>query len=255
MKFKHLVFTALLLLGSNAVAFDHEHTLWGSVLSNYLSDEALFKYEDLKKDVNENKNHEFVKYISSIQQLKGNEFSELNKNQQLAFLINAYNALTVKLILDNYPLKSIKEIGTFFKSAWKQNFFSLLDGQIKNLDTIEHKWIRPKYKDYRIHAAVNCASISCPSLRFEPYLGSKLDDQLDQQMKLWLNDKTKNQVNSKNNVYTVSKIFDWYKDDFEKWGNGVLKVINKFSPKSKNSEARKIKIRYMNYNWNLNQAK
>ncbi|MCB0363217.1 MAG: DUF547 domain-containing protein, partial [Bdellovibrionales bacterium] len=177
-----------------------------------------------------------------------------DSKQKMAFLINAYNALTVKLILDHYPVKSIKKIGSFFSNPCKLEFFKLLDGKISSLDPIEHVWLRPKYKDYRIHAAVNCASISCPQLRNEAFIAERLEEQLNEQMGLWLQDKNRNEIEIKDKTFRASKIFDWYKDDFQSWGGGIWNVLKKHLKSSKlPQDIDSFEIDYLEYNWDLNE--
>ncbi len=251
-----IALASLLLYSNLSFGFDQTHKKWTDVLSNYQTKTGLVKYSQLKKDIKVNSKHAFTNYLSDLQSLKIKDFKLMSKNDQMAFLINSYNAFTIKLILDHYPTKSIKKIGGFFSSPWKLEFFSLFEGQIKALDPIEHEWLRPKYKDYRIHAAVNCASISCPPLRFEAYTGTKLDQQLSDQMTLWLKDQTRNQISKDNSTYKVSKIFDWYKEDFETWGGGILNVISKhLDLKLSQDQKTKARISYLNYDWSLNESK
>lgn len=238
-----------------AWSFDQNHVKWNSVTSSYLTKQGLFQYKKLKEDLAANPKHDFNQYLEEIQKLKFKDYQEFNKDQKMAFLINAYNALTVKLIIDHYPVKSIKDIGWFGK-AWKLEFFSLLDGKIKSLNPIEHEWLRPFSKDYRVHSAVNCASISCPQLRAEAYTANKLSKQLDEQMTLWLADTTRNEIEVSKKELVVSKIFDWYKADFKDWGPGVQGVFNKYGPKnSKDKIDDSFTIKYLNYDWDLNEAK
>lgn len=245
-----------LLLPFSAFAFDQNHAAWTQVLSKYQDSHGLIRYRQLKSDAAADKNHPFNTYLNAIQHVSTNEYNSWNSNQKKAFLINSYNALTVKLIVDNYPVKSIKKIGGLFTKPWNVKFFSLLDGQITSLDPIEHQWLRPKFKDYRVHAAVNCASYSCPPLRHEAFVADKLDAQLDGQMRAWLGDRTRNQLDSGQGVYKLSKIFDWYGKDFEQWGGGPVNVINKFLKKPLSREtASQIKVEYLDYNWDLNEAK
>lgn len=240
----------------SSFGFDSTHKQWTDILAKYQTAEGLIRYKDLKSDETKGPNHPFALYLKSLSEVPETEFNKWSKNDKKAFLINAYNALTVKLILDHYPVKSIKKIGGFFSKPWSLEFFSLLDGKIKSLDPIEHKWLRPIYKDYRIHAAVNCASFSCPPLRHEAFQGSKLDAQLDDQMKAWLQDKTRNQLDPAHKVFKVSKIFDWYKKDFDAWGGGVVAVINHYmNPPVSRDVAKEIEIQYLDYNWDLNEAK
>lgn len=247
--------TGICLTVQMAVAFDHSHKDWDSVLKKYQNVQGFVRYKALKADSAKDGNHLFEKYLTSIQEVRAKEFASWSREQQMAFLINAYNALTVKLIINHYPITSIKKIGGIFTKPWGMEFFSLFGGEIKSLDPIEHKWLRPKYKDYRIHAAVNCASYSCPPLRREAYVAEKLDEQLNEQMTAWLQDKERNNVDLAHKDFEVSKIFDWYKDDFETWGGGVVKVILKHAKIDKVEGALQgIQLKYLPYNWDLNEA-
>jgi hypothetical protein len=189
----------------SAAAFDPTHKEWTEVLKKYQDSRGHMLYRQLKADLGPK--HPFASYLSAIQALPKVEFEKWSEAQKKAFLINAYNALTVKLIVDHYPVKSIKKIGGLFTKPWTLEFFSLLGGEIKALDPIEHEWLRPKFKDYRIHAAVNCASVSCPPLRNEAFTADKLDSQLDSQMRSWLSDKDRNRLNGEK--FEISKIFSW----------------------------------------------
>ncbi len=253
-----LLLSPLVLFGraTSAQDFDHDHSKWTKILKAYLDPQGLVHYKSLQEAIANGKAQDFPVYLNEIQAVRLGSYNGWTKNQQLAFLINAYNALTVRLILNNYPISSIKKIGGFFTKAWDVEFFNLLEGQLKSLDPIEHKWIRPKFKDYRIHAAVNCASISCPRLRSEAYVASSLDRQLNEQMKEWLGDSTRNVIDLANNKIEHSQIFSWYKDDFNQWGGGMLQVISKHLslPISKD-QAKKLKIKTLTYNWLLNEAK
>lgn len=253
---KVLSLLAIFFLSIPAFAFDHIHLRWSEVLKKYQNTQGYVSYKKLKEDAALDKKHNFYQYLAEIQSVKQSEFDRWTSDEKKAFLINSYNALTFKLIVDHYPVASIKKIGGIFTKPWSLEFFSLLEGKIKKLDPIEHEWLRPTFKDYRIHAAVNCASVSCPPLRSEAFVASKLDAQLDDQMKLWLNDKTRNQINYQTKVFKVSKIIDWYKADFEDWGGGVVNVINKYVTNSLPREiSSQIKVQYLPYNWDLNEAK
>jgi hypothetical protein len=155
--------------------------------------------------------------------------------------------------VDNYPVASIRDIGGFLKKPWSIEFFNLLDGKAKTLDTIEHQLLRPVYKDIRIHAAVNCASISCPQLRGEAYSGARLNEQLEAQMRLWLADANRNQFAAASGDVKISKIFDWYVQDFVAWGGGVREVLTRYGPpEAKAALSRASTIGYLDYNWQLN---
>lgn len=162
----------------------------------------------------------FQSYLTQLSSVSNAQFEEWSEADQLAFLINAYNAFTVALILTKWPdLESIKDIGGWFSSPWKQAFISLL-GEKVSLDHIEHTWIRGvgRYEDPRIHFAVNCASIGCPALRNEAYTGAQLNDQLNQQTRQFLSDRSRNRLDQ-GTVY-LSSIFKWYREDFEKGWRG-----------------------------------
>ncbi|MFK7826287.1 MAG: DUF547 domain-containing protein [Oligoflexales bacterium] len=235
-----------------SLAFDHEHKQWDAILKKNLTSKSLVSYKDIKANKGP-----LESYLKIIKNVKKSEYKKWNKQQKMTFLINAYNAYTVKVIIEHYPLKSIKDIGSLFTSTWKTKFpyLSLLEGSVLTLDGIEHDTLRKNFKDYRIHAAVNCASISCPVLRGEAYTAAKLDAQLDEQMKRWLADPSRNQFDSKKGTLELSKIFDWYEDDFVKWGGGIKKVLKKYGPKNaKQAIKKKADIDYMDYDWNLNDA-
>lgn len=237
-------------------SFDHGHAEWTKVLATYQNPVGLVNYAGLKADLAKDPVHPFGRYVTSIQSVSSGDFEKWTDNQKKAFLINAYNALTVKLIVDHYPVKSIKKIGGIFRKPWSLEFFSLLGGKIRSLDPIEHDWLRPKFKDFRIHAAVNCASISCPPLRHEAFVADRLDEQLDGQMRAWLTDSQRNALDSSKRVFTVSKIFDWYKKDFEEWGGGVVAVINRYLKTPLSREvASQVKVKYLGYDWGLNEFK
>lgn len=245
----------LALTAVTAFGFDHTHQDFGQTLSVYLVGGQV-KYSELKAAVDSTPNHPFQRYLRALQEVDRAQFDAFTPNQQKAFLINAYNSLTIKLILDHYPVASIRDIGGVFSNPWKMEFFSLLSGDIKALDPIEHEFLRPRYKDYRIHAAVNCASRSCPELRAEPYVAEKLDRQLDEQMARWLHDPSRNQVDRGGRKILLSKIFDWYRDDFVAYGGSVDAVIQKHaSDVFAGAIASKFSTDYLPYSWQLNEYK
>ena len=160
-------------------------------------------------------------YLSSLAKVDQTTFDSWSDNHQLAFLINAYNAHTIALILTEYPdITSIRDLGSFFSSPWKKEIAPLL-GEVRTLDDIEHNLIRGdnKYQEPRIHFAVNCASIGCPALREESYTGEKLGPQLQGQTQRFLADKTRNYV--LDDTLYLSKIFSWYGSDFEQGWQGA----------------------------------
>lgn len=159
--------------------------------------------------------------LTRLAQVQRDEFDRWPTAAQLAFLINAYNAGTVDLVLSGYPgISSIKDLGSLFSSPWKKRFLPLL-GKERTLDEIEHELIRGsgRYRDPRIHFAVNCASIGCPALRGEAYDSTRLDAQLEEQARRFLSDRSRNRLEGE--TLRVSPIFKWYRGDFEQGWHGA----------------------------------
>lgn len=208
---------------------------------------------------------ELKAYLQALEEVTQADFKVFNDAEQLAFLLNAYNAWTIELILTKYPdLKSIRDLGNIFRSPWKKSFIPLL-GKTVSLDDIEHDFIRGenKYNEPRIHFAVNCASIGCPSLREEAYVAAKLDTQLEAQTVRFMSDKSRNKIDG--DTLYLSSIFKWYKDDFALGFRGANSLesfvllykdsLNVSAAQQAELEIKAIKIRYLDYNWLLNDIK
>lgn len=237
-----------------AKEFDQAHAQWTTVLKNFVINKGAFtqvNYKALKENP-----QTLNTYLETLSQVEKPTFDKWSEKQRMSFWINAYNAFTVKLIVDHYPLKSIKDIGGFFSSPWKKDFFKLF-GQKFYLDKIEHEILRKKFTEPRIHFAVNCASIGCPALRDEAFTADQLDTQLAEQAKLFLNDSTRNRVEREKKKIVVSKIFKWFKEDF---GTKDEKVITFVFPYMKNEGDsldtwKKFSLDYSDYDWKLNEVK
>jgi Protein of unknown function, DUF547 len=210
---------------------------------------------------------ELKKVLDGFSALSKSDYEKLKKDDKLAFLINAYNAYTVELILTKYPdLKSIRDIGSLVTKTWRIKFFNLL-GEERHLDNVEHDMIRAPgvFEDPRIHVAVVCASIGCPALRPEAFLGSTIDATLDDSVKRFLKDKSRNRFNAASNKLEVSKIFDWYKGDFDKGFKGFssrevffAKYADSFTSDASALQAirdGKASIGFLEYDWSLNDKK
>ena len=174
--------------------------------------------------------------------------------EKLAFWINAYNILAIDAVTRAYPIDSILDEGSFFYSVWKRTA-GRVGGRNVTLEEIEHDILRPMGEP-RIHMAIVCASISCPSLRREPWSGAFLDSQFDDSMRGFLADRSKGMsLDSDAGVIYVSKIFNWFEEDFRFHG-GVLAYITPYVPDADRNwlsqNARDIEIRYLHYDWNLN---
>lgn len=202
-------------------------------------------------------------YLKALEGVSQSEFDAWPKEDQLAFLINAYNAWTVSFILTKWPdLKSIKDLGSFFSSPWSKEFVPLL-GETRSLDNIEHTLIRgsDRYNDPRIHFAVNCASIGCPALANIAFQGDNLDSLLETQTELFLADSSRNRLNGK--TLELSSIFKWYREDFEKgWKgyNSLEAFIHNYAsamslPESVKADLsnEKVDIKFLSYDWALNK--
>lgn len=222
-----------------------DHAAFDKLLKKHVSDKGLVDYKGFKADQTA-----FNQYLDMLS--KNAPASSWSKQEQMAYWINAYNAYTIRLVLDHYPVQSIKDIGSkikipFVTTPWAIKFFSI-GGDKMSLDNIEHGTLRKKFDDPRIHFALVCASISCPRLRNEAYTAAKLDSQLDDQGRDFLNNPAKNKIGKSS--AQLSRYFDWYKGDWSKNGQSVAKWVNKFST-AKMTDA--TPVTYLDYNWSLNQ--
>lgn len=240
----------LLLISFSVLSFDHTHKVFDEILQKrvtFKGNQSLVDYKNIKsKDLSKLKT-----YLDSLSAVSKKEYKSFSKDERLSFLINAYNAFTIKIIVDNYPVKSIKDLSTSVfgvpvpgKSVWDKKFFKLL-GKEMDLNGIEHGIIRRKFKEPRIHFAVNCASIGCPSLANNAFVASSLDAQLEKAAMNFLNNPKKNKL--KGGTLYLSKIFDWYGGDFKSLG-GPKKYVS-----SKLSLTGKFNVEFFDYDWNLNK--
>jgi hypothetical protein len=276
MKYVIGIVASMLLAAAGSVhaQFDHSHKSWDAMLKKHIvvvqgGKTSQVRYAGFKQDEAALKG-----YTESLSKVTDAEFKAFSKPQQMAFLINAYNAWTVQLILTRYPdLKSIKDLGGAFSSPWKQRFFKLL-GQDTHLDAIEHEMLRKKgvYDEPRVHFAVNCASIGCPALREEAFTADKLDAQLEEQAIRFLSDRSRNRYNAQREALEVSKIFDWFKEDWQSGYKGIgkdqtpvtsreqyfgryAKLLADKPEEQKAIADGKAAIRFLDYDWNLNDVK
>lgn len=227
---------------------DQSHAAFTAILKTHLKNNKV-DYAGLTKNPGE-----LNAYLDTLAAVPESAFDQWNRDQQMAFLINLYNATTLKLIVDHYPLKSIKDIGNILKGPWKQEVVRLF-GRLETLDYVENDLLRGKYKDPRVHFAVNCASIGCPSLRPEAFQGAKLDTQLDEQGRAFLREPSKNHLDAANKTLYLSPIFDWFKGDFTAKSGKVEKFIAPYVSDAdrKLIENGDLSMKTTDYNWNLNQ--
>lgn len=216
---------------SNQTPFSHD--IWNSLLTKHVTKSGVVNYNGFKKD-----RKKLLEYLSLLSEnLPNNSWS---KEEKLSYWMNAYNAMTVDLILRNLPLQSIKDI----KKPWDQRIWKL-GNKYYNLDEIEHQILR-KMDDPRIHFGINCASFSCPPLLNEAFIPSKVNKQLDTVATTFINDSTRNKLTA--NSVEISKIFDWFAKDFKTNGS-IINYLNKYASLKISEDA---KVRYMDYNWDLN---
>ena len=228
---------------------DQSHAAFTAILKKHLKNDMV-DYAGLKKNPGE-----LNAYLETLAAVPEPAFKKWNKDQQMAFLINLYNAATLKLIVDHYPLKSIKDIGNVLKGPWKQEVVRLF-GELETLDHVEHDLLRKNYHDPRIHFAVNCASIGCPALRPEAFQAVKLEAQLEEQSREFLGDSSKNRLDAKNKTLYLSPIFDWFKGDFTAKSGTIEKFVTPYVSAAERKVIEKggISIKYTDYDWNLNKS-
>ncbi|WP_439106076.1 DUF547 domain-containing protein [Congregibacter sp.] len=215
-------------------------------------------------DCFQSRQQELDQYLDELAAVSEETLLAQKQSTQLAFLINAYNAWTVKLILNNWPeVESIRDLGSILRSPWKKSFIPLL-GDTVSLDDIEHGMIRQegRFDDPRIHFAVNCASIGCPALRAEAYSGDTIDAQLEEQTQSFLADPSRNRF--EDGGLEVSSIFKWYRGDFEKGWRGYNDLesflghygnsLNLSAEQVSKLNAGEITIDFLDYDWRLNKA-
>lgn len=264
MRLKHF-WAALLLclttLAAQAAGFDH--SAWDTLLKKHV----VMLRGDSASEVDYaglmNNRAQLARYLAATSAVRREDFDRWSKAEQLAWLINSYNAWTVSLVLTGYPgISSIKDLGSFFQSPWKKAFIPLL-GETRSLDDIEHGLIRGsgRYNDPRIHFAVNCASIGCPALRAEAYQPDRLDAQLEESARLFLADRARNRVQA--DSLRVSSIFKWYRADFEKGWRGAGSLAQFFSlyrqslglndTAIRRLSSGEMDIQFLDYDWRLNK--
>lgn len=213
-----------------------DHSLWDGLLKKHVDEEGNVNYQGFKTDIADLETY--------LDQLSQNAPTAIwNKEERLAYYINLYNAATVKLIVDNYPVKSIKDI----PKRWKREWISV-GSKVTSLNDIEHKVLR-KMDEPRIHFAINCASYSCPKLLNVAFTPQSMERLLSKTTVDFINDKKRNRF--ENGTAQLSKIFQWFKGDFTK-KTSLLEYINTYleNPTPKDS-----KIEYLDYDWSLNEAK
>lgn len=256
--------TMLCLLAASTAAtagIDLAHREWSALLARHVHWNAagtatFVDYTGFQRD-----RAALKRYLTALSAVDETAYARWAQADRRVFLINAYNAYTVELVLTRYPkLASIKELGGLLSSPWQRRFFTLL-GRERSLDEVEHGLLRgaPDFDEPRIHFAVNCAAIGCPALRPEAYIGADLDAQLADQTARFLRDRSRNRI--ADGRAELSSIFRWYAGDFAKAG-GVRAfladhgaALGATAVQQQTLRAGRLPIRYLPYDWRLNAAR
>lgn len=257
-----LLLLAALLGAGSATAFDHGYADYGVLLQRHVQWSAdghasTVDYANLKRE-----RAALAAVLASWSAVDPLEFARWSREQQIAFLTNAYNGYTLEKVLTRYPdLRSIRDLGRFLRSPWKDDFFRLL-GEPRSLDWIEHEQLRPRYREPRLHFALNCASVGCPALRPEPYLAGRLSAQLDDQERRFLTDRRRNRYDAARDRLEVSAIFDWFGEDFAVGGGTLRNWLIARAALLADTEVDRQRLRRdrfeiepLDYDWSLNDRR
>ena len=252
MKRAEVLVISLLLISLSAVpvaAFDFSD--WDALIKKHVSlkkvDGVMIHAVDYKNLKSDEKFKKLTLRLNSVR-----EESLKTRDEKLAFWINTYNILAAKMVADRFPIKSIKDAGSFFNKVWKKPAGHVA-GKERTLNEIEHEILR-KMDEPRIHVAIVCASVSCPDLRLEAFKADSLNEQLNDQMTRFLQSPEKGmRIDKNSNRVYLSSIFKWFDDDFESRG-GVLKFISGYvSPEAAKALSNsRIDVSYLDYNWGIN---
>ncbi len=243
---------------------------YAKALKDHVDDRGMVNYQALKKNP-----HDLDAYLTALAGISEEDYSQWEEPEQIAFWINAYNGLTLKSIIDNYPIKS-----SFFKSinnpknsirqisgVWDKKTHRVM-GKKLSLNHIEHKILRVQFEEPRIHVALVCAAMGCPALRNEPYDGERLTQQLKDQSRRFLRNRAKLQILRANKIVSLSAIFKWYGKDFPaayrprrpigrhgKDTQAVLSYISRHldEPQKSYVLAGDYRVTYLDYDWSLNE--
>lgn len=250
-----LAAAALLSSAVSAAAAPPDYSAWNELLARYYDPAKGMSYKALKA-------HDAQTLAGLRRRLAEVDPASLAKNDQLAYWINLYNVSVVAVVVDHYPVESIRDVSTdpiIRLNVFKKPYVQAKGGAI-SLNDIENDKIRAGFKDPRIHFAINCAALSCPPIRTEAYAGSRLGEQLDDQARKFLNGPhgVRLEKDGDSLVVHTTKIMDWFGEDFDKWGGGRLAFIKRYVSPEKRGEidraGGRVKLDYDDYSWKLNDA-
>jgi uncharacterized membrane protein YdjX (TVP38/TMEM64 family) len=261
--FALLLFTVLITWTGvgNTASFDHSYAGYNVLLKRFVNDSRV-DYKGLMSDP-----EALERYLEGAAGVGNAQFNDWEESEQLSFLINLYNAATLKLIVDHYPVKSIKKIGSLFKGPWDQSVVRLF-GEVITLNNLEHNIIRKQYNEPRIHLALVCAAKGCPKLRSEAYVADRLNEQLDDQSRDYLSSPAGLHIDWERQIVYFSSIFKWYGEDFiagyspasefpglDRTERAVTNFSSRYLPALYRNylKAGGYSIKYMDYDWSLNE--
>ncbi len=234
--------------------FKAQHELWTRVLREHVTPEGWIDYRKLRRETRS-------QLDAYLRQIAGTDLRSLSsRDERVAFWINAYNAICVRTLIAHDLPKEVPHAVLFGKNIFTEETYRVA-GKVRSLDEIEHQILRKKYKDPRVHAALVCGASSCPRLRPEAYEAPILSKQLDEETRRWvqsgkdLKGKRKNYLDRSRKTMYVSKIFDWFEEDFGGNDRGVLAFVRRYASDEdrKFLESNRVRVRYLAYDWSLNQ--
>jgi hypothetical protein len=247
---------ALLLVSTQALTpapFEHSHQLLTQVLASHVS-RAGVDYANLAKE-----SDLLNRYLAGVQAVRPEELALWTEPQQFAFWINTYNAHILRLILDHYPIESIRDLGgTIFGLVWDLPLIPMGShnpdgsGEPLSFGDLEHQILRPRFKDARVHAAINCASVSCPPILAEAFEATKIEQQLDDAMRAFVLDEERNHLIQESNRLELSGIFDWFQTDFDRDAGSVRQFVLQYAGDSGGDWILGANLSYLDYSWALN---
>lgn len=231
--------------------FDHDHSAWTAILRRYVTGGSV-DYAAIRRTGR----GETRAYLRSLESVCPSDVESFTRAQKLAFWINAYNAYTVELILDHYPLTTIRSIGLLPGAAFREEFIELphRGSRPMSLNDIEHGILRREFHEPRIHFAIVCASKSCPRLRSEAYRADVLDAQLDDAARSFIRDPEKNRFEAGTRTLYLSPIFEWFREDFERDGTTLTAFVAQFADHemANATSSGDVPVRFLDYDWSLN---
>ena len=236
--------------------FDHSHASWNALLAEHVHGQD-FDYGAVAEDPST-----LRAYLAELHSVTPDELAGWTKDQRFAFWINVYNAHTIQKVVENYPLKSIRKLDKAFglTSVFEQAWIPMnahhpeKPGKELSLNDVEHGILRERFPDARLHAAINCASASCPPLLDEAFVAERLNEQLESQMRAFVRDRSRNELDREKGVARISEIFKWFAEDFERDAGSVRAYLQRFASEEDAAFLKDAKLRYLDYSWDLNDA-